>query len=221
MRNIKIAPGEYYHIFNRGMNKQNIFLSKYDYIRFLLTLMFLQSSVVITNIKRMIDYYVQHSVLHIEETERQKIIRNRYIEIVSFCLMPNHFHIIVKEVDEGGISRYMQRVLNSYTKYFNKKYDKSGHLFQGPYKAVHIKDDRQLLYLSTYIHKNPTELSVWKNKEIDYPWSSFQDYRNNRWIGLIETGIISEQFKNSEDYVNFVRTSTAKEIKQELVVYNE
>ena len=73
--------------------------------------------------------------------------------------MPNHFHLIVKEVKEGGISAYMQRVLNAYTKYYNAKHDTSGHLFQGPFRAIHIADNDQLLYVSAYIHLNCREIN--------------------------------------------------------------
>ncbi len=131
--------------------------------------------------------------------------------------MQNHFHLIVKEVEENGIARYMQRVLNSYTKYYNTKYNKSGHLFQGPYKAVHIKNNNQLLYLSAYIHRNPRELKEWQNKESSYPWSSYQDCINkNRFEGLFVPDIINEQFKNKDEYDKFVKTSGAKLLKEEL-----
>ena len=132
MRNIKIAPGEYYHIYNRGVNKQIIFSNKYEYWRFIFLLLTLQSSINFTNISRLVKDFVQHRVLHIGDGEKSKIIKHRYVELVSFSLMPNHFHLIVKEVEESGVAKYMQRILNSYTKYINKKYDKSGHLFQVP-----------------------------------------------------------------------------------------
>ena len=217
MRNIRIAPDEHYHLFNRGMIKQNIFLDKNDYSRFLFLILYFQSPVTIPHPKRFIKSFVQHSVFDISVEEKQKIIKNRYVELVSFCLMPNHFHLIIREVKEGGISKYMQRVLNSYTKYFNKRYEKSGHLFQGPYKAVHIKDDNHLLYLSTYIHKNPTELNQWKGKEKTYIWSSYQDYgEKNRFSDLLVLDVVSEQFENITDYEYFVQTSTAKTIREKL-----
>ena len=222
MRNIKIAPDEHYHLFNRGMSKQNIFLDKNDYIRFLFLILYFQSPVIISHPKRYIKGFVQHSVFDISEEEKQKIIKGRYVELVSFCLMPNHFHLIIREVKEGGISQYMQRVLNSYTKYFNARYEKSGHLFQGPYKAVHIKDDNHILYLSTYVHKNPTELKEWKKKERFYTWSSYQDYiGKNRWGDLLMPGIVIEQFKKVTDYYDFVQTSVAKTIQEELEFYDQ
>jgi putative transposase len=140
------------------------------------------------------------------------------VELSSFALMPNHFHLIVKETKERGMGKYMQRVLNSYTKYFNTRYGVSGHLFEGPYKAVHIESNEQLLHLSAYIHLNPREFNEWHKKEVNFPWSSYQDYiKENRWRNLLKIEIITEQFKNKNEYKNFVETSGAKEIKDELV----
>ena len=111
----------------------------------------------------------------------------------------------------------MQRVLNGYTKYYNTKYQKSGHLFQGPYKAVHVLNNQQLLHLSCYIHKNPKELREWSNKELQYPWSSYQDFvKENRFDKLLALEIILGQFKNKKEYHEFVKTSPAKEIKEKL-----
>lgn len=214
MRNIKIAPGEYYHIFNRGVNKQLIFHETTDWARFLFLILHFQSPVIFQNIGRPTKEFVKHSVFNINSDE---IIKKRYVELTAFCLMPNHFHLIVKEVEEGGISQYMQRVLNSYTKYFNTKYKKSGHLFQGPYKAVHVENNEQLLYLSAYIHRNPREFTNWSGKEDKYQWSSYQDLvKQNRFEKLINSDIITDQFKNKNDYNNFVKTSGAKILKQDL-----
>ena len=214
MRNIEIAPEEHYHVFNRGVNKGTIFHDVGDYSRFLFLILHLQSKENFPQIGRSVKNYVKHRVFDIDAEE---IIKLRTIELVSFCIMPNHFHLILKEVEDGGISVYMQRVLNAYAKYYNTKYNKSGHVFQGPYKAVHITDDRQLLYLSAYIHRNPREISSWLNKEKNYPWSSYQDFiEENRWGGLLSREIILGQFKNSKKYKEFIETSTAKMIKDEL-----
>lgn len=217
MRNIKIAPGEYYHIFNRGMAKQLIFHDNVDRARFLFLILYFQSPVILQNIGRPAKSFVKHSVFNTEEKTKLEIIKDRFVEINSFCLMPNHFHLIVKEVEENGIARYMQRVLNSYTKYYNTKYNKSGHLFQGPYKAVHVENNNQLLYLSAYIHRNPRELKEWFNKENNYQWSSYQDSINkNRFDELLVLDIINGQFKNKKEYDEFVKTSPAKLLREEL-----
>jgi len=217
MRNIRISPGEYYHIFNRGSNKQVIFRDKSDRFRFLFLILYFQSNVTFVNIHRASKDFtqgVQHSVLN-KTTE--EIVKNRTVELIAFCLMSNHFHLIVKDIDEEGIANYMQRVLNSYTKYFNTKYEKSGHLFQGPYKAVHVQDDEQLLYLSAYIHRNPRELKEWLGKENLYEWSSYSDFiGENRFGYLLVTDIVTDQFKNKEKYEEFVSTSTSKLLQGEL-----
>jgi putative transposase len=215
MRNIEIAPGEHYHLFNRGVNKQLIFHDNNDRMRFLFLILYTQSPTVHKNINRLSKSFlcdVQHSVLHIQD-----MVNGRFVELVTFCMMPNHFHLIVKEVEEDGIAKYMQRVLNAYTKYYNTKYEKSGHLFQGPYRAVHIGDDRQLLYLSAYIHRNPVGLKEWRNKEKVYTWSSCQDFVGiNRFAEILKPNIIIEQFKNPDEYSKFLDTSTAKILKEEL-----
>ena len=217
MRNITIAPGEHYHIFNRGNNKQVIFLDNRDWTRFLFLIIYLQSPIVFQNLGRQISYFVKNRAFNINAGEQKDIVKKRYVKLINFALMTNHFHLLVNELEEGGIAQYMQRVLCAYTKYFNKKYKKAGHLFQGPYKAVHIKSNKQLLYLSTYIHRNPRELSEWKNREHLYPWSSYQDYiKENRWGRLLEQDIILSQFSNKKEYDDFVKSSPAKEIEENL-----
>ena len=160
---------------------------------------------------------IKHRVFNIRKQNRDKIIREREVELVGFTFMPNHFHLIVRELtDDGtGISNYMKRVLGGFAKYSNVKYGETGHVFQGTFGAVHIEDNNQLLYLSTYIHKNPREIKKWKNMEDKYPWSSYQDYvTRNHWGELLETDIITAQFKNNEEYKDFVITSPAKEEDQ-------
>ena len=213
MRLIRITPGEYYHIFNRAVNKQVIFHDTSDYFRFLFLTLYFQSPIIFQQLGRKVKEFVQSRAL--DSVEEDEIIKKRRVELVAFCIMPNHFHLIVKELDEGGIAAYMQRVLTSYSKYYNTKYEKSGHVFQGPYQAVHVEDNRQLLHLSAYIHRNPREISKWFNKEEQYPWSSYQDFiGENRWGNLIMLDIIIGQFKDKAEYENFVKTSPAK-IKQE------
>ena len=226
MRNIKIAPNEYYHILNRGSNKQIIFFDNNDRIRFLFLILYFQSAITFENISRIVKEFansptfIQHSVLNKGNDGVgivKDVVKSRTVELVAFCIMPNHFHLILKEVKEGGIANYMQRVLNSYTKYFNTKYQRSGHLFQGPYKAVHIQSDKQLLYLSAYIHHNPRELKEWVGKEKQYTWSSYQDFIfKNRFNNLLLPDIITSQFKNKGEYQEFLKTSTAKTIQDEL-----
>jgi|SRR3989344_2753627 len=213
MRRDNLAPGEYYHIFNRGNHKQSIFSDQRDWARLLFLIIYFQSPLNFYNIGRQISYFVKHRMFNIPNDVETDIIKNRTIELVGFTLMPNHFHLILRELKEGGISKYMQRILNAYTKYFNTRHGKVGHLFQGPYKMVHIDDNEQLLYLSTYIHRNPRELKDWRDKEDSHPWSSYQDYiTKNRWNKLLENSIVMEQFKNKNKYQQFAKTSPAKNL---------
>lgn len=217
MRQIKIAPGEHYHVFNRGNNKQVIFLNDEDRIRFLFLILHLQAPIYFPKISRYTSTFGKHRVFATDIDDLKEIEQDRYVELENFVLMPNHFHLTIFEKKENGTAQYMQRVLNGYTKYFNTKYQKSGHLFQGPFKAVRITDNRQLLYLSAYIHKNPMEVSGWRNKEYDFPWSSYQDYSdNNRWGALLKSDIVVEQFNNVGEYKKFVETSGAKQLKEKI-----
>lgn len=209
MRKTLITKGEYYHIYNRGNRKQNTFLEQQDYIRFLFTILYFQSPLPIYNISSAITYFMKHRVFN--SSKNEQVVHVRTVDLNVFTLMPNHFHLIVYEREENGISTYMQRVQNAYTKYFNNKYEMSGHLFQGPYQSVHIENNEQLLHVSAYIHRNQREISKWKNKERDYPWSSYQDYADqNRWGELLNQKIILKQFANQSEYVNFVETSGTK-----------
>lgn len=213
-----IVSGEYYHVFNRGAHKTSVFKEKNDYVRFLFDMLYGQSALSIINKTRFTKAFSDE--FGFQQTELAvEVLQKRTVELVAFCIMPNHFHLIVKEKERGGMALYLQRISEGYTKYFNAKYRSSGHVFQGRYRSVHVKDDRQLTYLSAYIHRNPRELRAWKNKEFEYPWSSLQDYtKANRWGGLIVPDIIASQFDatSKSNYADFVRTSTAKIFEEEI-----
>lgn len=212
MYRAETAPGEYYHLVNRGVDKKNIFLEERDYVRFLLLILYLQfPRLALTNLSRYVNNYVKHRMFNIGE---ENLGEPRTVGLVSFCLMPNHFHLLIEDKKGTGISKYMQRALNAYTKYFNAKYNHSGHIFQGPYRCVHIDNNTQLLHTSAYIHLNPRELKNWFKKETEYPWSSLQDFLiANRWGSLLQKEIIEEQFNPSSghSYRSFIKTSPAKD----------
>lgn len=212
-RRIKLAPHEQYHLYNRGNNKQDIFHSTSDYIRFLFYLLYFQSPVAFPAISFQVSAFKRTGEFTVSEEARNDVIARRSVALNAFCLMPNHFHIMVEETTDGGISKYMQRVLNGYSKYGNKKYPEKhiGHIFQGPFKHVRQRTNEQFLYLSTYIHRNPKELKPWTMREKEYPWSSFQDFiGDNRWGGLLRRDSILTQFNGGRDYERFVDTSVAK-----------
>lgn len=204
--------GEYYHVYNRGILKQNIFLDSHDYTRFLFLILFFQSPTTFSNIGRPVNSFVRSSTFNIDDKD---IISNRFVELTAFALMPNHIHLLVKETKENSLARYMHRINTSYTKYFNTKHQQNGHLFQSRYKSTLIDDNDQLLYVSAYIHKNPKTLKGWQTKFPSYPWSSHRDYsKQNRWGNLLSTDLIIDQFKNQKEYHDWVLDTTAKELEQ-------
>lgn len=218
MRNLKISPDEHYHIFNRGINKQVIFHNHDDYSRFLFLIFYFQMEARVTHVSREVKEFKKFCVGQSSAlaTSADQVTGRRLVEIVAFCVMPNHFHLMVRELEEGGMATYMQRVLTAYSKYYNTKYERTGHVFQGPYRAVHIEDDIQTKHLSAYIHRNPRELQKWFGKETKYPWSSYQDFIGiNRWGDFITPGIILGEFKDKKHYKRFVESSLAKTFEGE------
>ena len=160
----------------------------------------------------MIAEYKNHGAWETESELISRIIETRYVALEAFAFMTNHLHLTVCEIEELGTVRYMQRVLNAYAKYFNTKYEMVGHLFQGPYRAVHVEDNDQLLYLSTYIHRNPRELPGVVGNEHQYEWSSYRDYLGpNRFGKLLDLSLILDQFETANDYRAFVDSSVAKD----------
>jgi len=209
MREHIFSPEEYYHIYNRGVESRMIFLDDADRWRFLTTVFLFQWENYLSNLN---DYvpFIQHSMSDklFTRPDFYKIFPgDKVAELVCFCLMPNHFHFILKEVRKGGISLLMQRLGNSYTKYFNAKHERNGHLFGSRFQSIHIDKNEYLMHLSGYIHvKNPSELPDWHGKEIQYPWSSMQDFLvKNRWEKFLSPSIILDQFNNKEEYKVFFK----------------
>lgn len=211
MRKTVFAEREYYHLYARGNNKQELFQNAPEFARLLFLLLHGQARIPIYNTKRFIDNFVSTRSFGFTKKLEKQIIDNREVELAGFALMPNHFHAIVGEVEEGGISRYMHRVLTGYAMYYNARRDRSGHVFQGPFGATHITTNEQLLYTSAYVHLNPIELPKYRRSVVNFPWSSYQDYVvENRWGDLLFSGVILEQFENVREYKRSVEHSGAK-----------
>ena len=215
----EISFGEYYHVFNRGAHKANLFKDEHDWLRFLFLILHCQSDVALPNIRRYLKSAALEEGFRIPKSQLESIEKNKLIELVAFCIMPNHFHLLLKETTEGAISAYMQRLSTGYAMYFNTKYKAAGHLFESRYKNVHVQDNDQLLYLSAYIHRNPRELAKWKGYELAYPYSSFQDMvEENRWGSLLSSDILISQFDGTKqsNYLDFVNSSTAKTLEDKI-----
>lgn len=213
MRKFKFSENSYYHICNRSNDESTIFPDERDYMRFLFFILYHQASLPFYNLGRYVSYFEKYQSFNVTDETVSRVVAQRKVALGEFTIMPNHFHLVVQERTKTGkgIPSYLQRIETGYAKYFNAKYKKRGHLFQGRFRAVPIETDEQFLYLSAYIHRNPRALQAWKNKEITYPWSSYQDFtKRNRWGELLKPGIILDQFPNAEAYRVFVETSTAK-----------
>lgn len=212
LRTVEFAPDEHYHLCVRGNNKQDIFRDDGDRARMLFLITHLQSPESVPKMGRIVQEYRKTRVWHVDPELVSAIIKTRYVVLEAFSFMTNHVHLGACEKEERGIVRYMHRVLNAYAKYFNTKYEMVGHLFQGPYRAVHIEDNNQLLYTSTYIHRNPRELIGIAGREHEYEWSSYRDYLgNNRFGELLDPSLVLEQFDSPGDYRAFVDSSIAKD----------
>lgn len=199
-----------FHIYNRGNRKQAIFNNDLDRIRFLFVLMIFQFNIHLPNIKEILKNVVSIEDLSyiLQHWRLQGLKKNRTIKLHVFCLMPNHFHLIIEELKNGACANYMLRALDSYTKFFNIKYDLVGHVFQGSYKSKPITNDEYLLTLSAYIHNNPRNLDLENENLMNFPWSSYPDYIGiNRWGTFLETGKIKNAFMNQGYYANFVDNS--------------
>ena len=179
---IPFAPNEWYHCYNRGVDKRKTFQTKNDYERFL-TLMYIgnsSNSIHLSNLPSTKLY----DVLSSNTLDRGEPL----VEIGTYSLMPNHFHFLLKEIREGGIPVFMQKVFTGYTMYFNKKNQRTGALVAGPFKSKHIPDDRYIKKLISYIHLNPIELFEPEWKEgvgnlskieeylLSFPYSGLQEF---------------------------------------------
>ncbi len=204
-RPIDLSVGEFYHLYNRGTEKRKTFLTPYDYERFVVLLYLCNNADPIpSNINR--------------KAFDELISSNRgetLVDIGVYCLMPNHFHILVHEKTENGISRFVQKLITAYTMYFNKKNDRSGALFQGKFKAEHVDKDEYLKYLFGYIHLNPVKLidSQWKEGGIknlekaekfldNYHYSSYKDFtekiRSEK--AILNTKVFPKYFETGSDF---------------------
>lgn len=128
------------------------------------------------------------------------------VSILAYCLMPNHFHLLVRQNSDLGIQKFMANIQNSYTKYFNAKYKRVGPLLQGTFKAVWIEDDEQLLHVSRYIHLNPVVSFLVSDAQLfNYPWSSLPEYEASRENGICETDILLNMMKTRSAYAQFIQ----------------
>jgi len=208
IRSHNFAEGEFYHIYAHGIGDLNIFQNQRDYQRFLTLLFSANGSNPVPRLDRKIDLNLAWDI-----RDKKIDLGDPLVDIVSFSLMPTHFHLLLKERGDSNISKYLHKILVSHAKYFNLKYKRRGHLFENKFNSKYIDTNEYLLIISSYIHKNAKDLPGWKNNEHNYPWSSYQDFvSENRWQHLLNKDIIEKQFNNPKEYKKFVEEHCSADI---------
>ncbi len=204
---------ELYHVLNRGVDKRDIFLEEKDYLRFVHNLFEFNDRKNITN-----------NLFHLEKGQKNMGLRNPYkrdllVDVHAFCLMSNHYHLLLSSSDKESVSNFMRKINVGHANYFNKKYDRNGALFQGRYKSVLIDKESQFLYIPYYIHFNPLDLKFpeWRKGKIrdfkkainflsSYRWSSHPDYIGKKnFPSVTERTYFLEIFGGPDRYLKNIK----------------
>lgn len=216
---MRTAVNGIYHVVNRGVDKRKIFLDEADYSRFIHDLFEFNDVEPVLNFGR---YFAARSNPALIDVGRQSISRGKekrkprrlLVEVLAFCLMPNHYHLLLKERVVEGIPLFMKKLGGGYAKYFNIKYERTGTLFERRYKAILIKSDAHFLHIPYYIHLNPLDLRFpeWRNGELknrreavkfleNYRWSSYPDYIGKKnFPSVTQREFLLRFFKGSGEY---------------------
>lgn len=220
MRNVQFGVDEYYHIFNRGVDRRRIFLDTVDFLRFYQSLYLFNDN----------DYRHDGERLYNESLlasqERLPDMRKPLVDIAALCLMGNHYHLLIRQTREDGITRFMHRLSMGYAKYFNRRYKRSGALFEGEYRAIHVQRDAHFLHLPRYIVLNALDGSeyTWRLGSVDdwdgaerfldaYPWSSHHVHIGRRQeLPVVDERSSAELFVSPDDYRACLRAWTGREI---------
>lgn len=174
------APDSFQHVYTRGHSKRKVFLDEQDYITFL----------------TLLQRYLSAEEAHDPYGVPYPNFYNK-LELLAYCLMPNHIHLLIYQRQPEAMAKFMKSVLTSYSRYFNKKYKRSGALFESRYKASMISDESYLEHISRYIHLNPRQ---WR----DYEYSSLPYYLQQDEVSWIRPKRILDMFDSPEEYLEFV-----------------
>lgn len=230
MRKIKFTPGKIYHIYNRGVDKRNIFIEDADKWRCLQGLCLFNDEKNSSNILWQIERDRGEINLKILKDYIVKDGRKPLVRILAYSLASNHYHLLAEELREGGITKFMHKWGVGYACYFNSKYKRSGSLFEGRFKAVLVDNELYLQYLLVYINViNPGQFVEPKLKENgirdiesviksadEYFFGTHQEYSGKRGSIIIDRGVLGEIFPNPEKYLDFVRQVLADKKYQEI-----
>jgi len=189
-------PNTYYHLYNRGVDKQKIFRDEKDFKKFLSYL----------------KLYLTPVNLQGCSLQAPSRLKNYFgkVRLHSYCLMPNHYHFLLYQVDIDGINHFMRSLATKYSLYFNKKYNRVGPLYENIFKAVEIKTETQLIYISKYIHRNPLTASARMFLE-GYKYSSYSNYLGRFSQSWLETSEVLSYFKK-QSYQDFVEEQEERDV---------
>ncbi len=226
MREIQFASNEIYHIYNRGVEKRKLFLKDNDYFRFIHDLFEFNDTAPAGRFPTFGDLASE-----INKSRKRELL----VEILCFCLMPNHFHLLLRQIRDKGITNFMQKLGTGYTMYFNGRYERVGALFQAPFKAVLINKETHFYHLPYYIHVNPLELIIpkWEKQGIkdykktnqflnSYRWSSHLDYIDKKnFPSVISSKFLSKIWGGSQryklDFKKWLKDINIDEIREEII----
>ncbi len=226
MRDVSFANGHYYHIFNRGVDKRVIFKNDSDFWRFYISMYLFNDVHFMSNggksCAEIFDGVETDGLLR-----EQGIHRDPLVKIVSFCLLRNHFHLFVQQLEEHGITKFLHRLSMGYAHYFNKKYERKGRLFESEFQAVLIKHDAHFLHMPRYIHLNALDTTAvpWREGKVvnwqiamrfldKYPWSSHQVYRGApQPLGVVDKEMVKKLFRTRVEYYRFLKLWSSRLIK--------
>lgn len=212
-RKVVFANNEIYHVYNRSVGNQEIFHIKKEFERGL----------------NLIDYYrfpqkikfSEFKKLNPEKRERhlEEIDKlNPYVEIFAFCFMPDHYHLLVKQLFADGIKTFVSNFQNAFAKYFNKKHDRSGSLFRNPFKAKWIESDSIFTHISRYIHLNPVTSYIIEIKDLPtYPGTSYRFYTEYTRGDLVNTRFLLKTFGSRVKYLKFVENQSEYQRKLHII----
>ncbi|MEK6839641.1 MAG: transposase [Nanoarchaeota archaeon] len=214
MQKPQFVEDQIYHIYNRGVEKRKTFLDNKDHLRFIHDLFELNDEDSVFNVAYYFNPRSQKAEVQSQEKERKP--RKLLVEILAFALMPNHFHLMMRQKRKNGVVRFMQKLGTGYTNYFNKRYERVGSLFQGRFKATLVSDEAHFIHLPFYVHTNPLDLIYGSSTSIDwkkqmdfletYRWSSYLDYIGKKnFPSVTSREFLSEFLGGEKEYKKATR----------------
>jgi len=215
-RETPLVTNEIYHVLNRGVASLPTFLDKNDFKRAIETMLYYQNQSPPLKYAKFLELSRERRQRLLGELKREKKV---WVEILTYCLMPNHFHFLLKQVVDNGISKFVGQFANSYTRYFNTKHNRTGPLFQGKFKAKRVETEEQFVHLSRYIHLNPYSGGIIKTQKqlADYPFSSLKEFLDTSSFSVCNQEPLMASFKNRQTYREFVFNQADYQRKLELI----